>query len=45
MPKPDTTGDIAISVRGLGKRYLRNGGPKHNSLREMLQAPVDTAQA
>ena len=42
MPKPDTTGDIAISVRGLGKRYLRNGGPKHNSLREMLQDKLGT---
>ena len=38
MTNPDTTTDIAISARGLGKRYLRNGGPKHDSLRDMLQA-------
>jgi len=28
--------DIAISVRGLGKRYVRTAGRKHNSLRDML---------
>lgn len=36
------TNDIAISVRGLGKRYLRNTGPRHNSLRDMLQDKVTT---
>jgi len=28
--------DIAISVRGLGKRYVRTAGRKHDSLRDML---------
>ena len=36
------TNDIAISVRGLGKRYLRNAGPKHNSLRDMLADKITT---
>jgi len=34
--------DIAISVRGLGKRYVRNSGPKHNSLREVLVGKLTT---
>lgn len=36
------TDDLAISVRGLGKRYLRNAGPKHNSLRDMLEEKLTT---
>jgi lipopolysaccharide transport system ATP-binding protein len=36
------TNDIAISVRGLGKRYIKNSGPKHNSLRDMLQDKLTT---
>jgi lipopolysaccharide transport system ATP-binding protein len=34
--------NIAISVRGLGKRYLRNTGRKHNSLRDMLGDKLTT---
>jgi len=36
------TEDIAISVRNLGKRYRRNAGPKHNSLRDVLQEKLTT---
>jgi len=36
------TDDLAISVRGLGKRYVRNSGPKHNSLRDMLEDKFTT---
>jgi len=36
------TDNLAISVRGLGKRYLRNTGPKHNSLRDMLEDKITT---
>jgi lipopolysaccharide transport system ATP-binding protein len=36
------TKDLAISVRGLGKRYLRNAGPKHNALRDILQDKLTT---
>ena len=34
--------NIAISVRGLGKRYVRNAGRKHNSLRDMLGDKLTT---
>jgi lipopolysaccharide transport system ATP-binding protein len=34
--------NIVISVRGLGKRYLRNTGRKHNSLRDMLGDKLTT---
>ncbi len=33
---------IAISVRGLGKRYIRNTGRKHNSLRDMVGEKLTT---
>lgn len=36
------TDNIAISVRGLGKRYRRNAGPKHNSLRDVLEDKLTT---
>lgn len=36
------TSDLAISVRGLGKRYVKNSGPKHNSLRDVLQDKLTT---
>jgi lipopolysaccharide transport system ATP-binding protein len=36
------TKDIAISVRDLGKRYIRNGGTKHNSIRDILQDKLTT---
>ncbi|MGE0740459.1 MAG: ABC transporter ATP-binding protein [Hyphomonadaceae bacterium] len=32
--------DLAISARGLGKRYRRIDGPQHNSLRDVISAGV-----
>lgn len=39
------TTDLAISARGLGKRYRRPIGPHHNSLRDMIAASVADAFA
>ena len=36
------TNDIAISVRDLGKRYLRGSGTKHNSIRDVVQDKLTT---
>jgi lipopolysaccharide transport system ATP-binding protein len=36
------TDDLAISARGLGKRYRLNTGPKHDSLRDVLQEKLVT---